>query len=702
MTREEFDRIKSEINSRPLTDFYKLTPSKSGMYCCPICGSGTGAHRTGALKLYRDSNRVKCFASGCFTDKGEDTLGALCRIYRKKPVEVMKDLGYTTEDFTVMERTPTATATKPKKEPKPAQAPPPSEDYTAKYAEWHTLLLQADDVMDYLERRGIDRTTIDRFNLGYCPDWSHPTTPQYKSRRLIIPRSKGSYSARRLDGGKARKYQIVGHQGDLFNVAAFSDIDEYGNDLHLRPIVVVEGEIDAAALYQGGYRRTIGLGSIENKSAFVKQAAEMNPAAIYILALDNDPEDPDPKKSRRGQTAQAALEKEMEGAGLDYISADTSALYGEYTDAADAVLHDTDRTKFWPVFMEYVRQGYNDRKDREQAAQLEAYFRSGAGAVDLFLQAVRGDMYRPLPTGIGAVDRAIGGGLFRQTVVVLGAAPGMGKTALASQIGESIAKAGSADVLYINLEMSREQLLARSLARIAYRNGYHSISTQEILQGYKWSISTEEAVLEAADEYKRDIAGHLLYNPGEPSTDLDAIMQKIQDEKKRLGHAPLVILDYLQLVTGQINGRDEDNVATIKRTMQRLKEYAIRDDTTVIIITANNRDSMKTGESGLNSSRDTSTIEYTSDALIGIEFTAVTTGEKKIDEVRAYRRKYWKDPSDPAAVADYEQYCTGYTLKVNKNRHGAEGQEAQLVFNGACAMFTPIDTTHTEPPRRTI
>ena len=50
--------------------------SKNGMYVCPLCGSGTGIHRTGAFSITKDGQRWKCF--GC--DRGGDIFD-LCAEY---------------------------------------------------------------------------------------------------------------------------------------------------------------------------------------------------------------------------------------------------------------------------------------------------------------------------------------------------------------------------------------------------------------------------------------------------------------------------------------------------------------------------------------------------------------------------------------------------------------------------------------------
>ena len=54
----------SNINKPSLIDYASkvLTQSKNGFYECPFCGSGRGAHRTGAFKVYTDTNKFYCFS----------------------------------------------------------------------------------------------------------------------------------------------------------------------------------------------------------------------------------------------------------------------------------------------------------------------------------------------------------------------------------------------------------------------------------------------------------------------------------------------------------------------------------------------------------------------------------------------------------------------------------------------------------------
>lgn len=671
MTRTEAkDYILHHLEQYPA-----IRPAKKkGTYICPLCGNGSGSTGDGLAQDKKDGTGThwKCFKCGFYGDAVE--LVAQVEGIQDGGSREAFEVAYKAYGLTVEPDHQQEPRKQEQQQSRPAAAP---KDYTEQYKAWHNSLLQAENALAYLESRGITRETADRFMLGYVVD-------QYNTPRIVIPRSRHDYTARRIDGGTEYKYLVTGRQGVLFN--AKEAMKDNGDKA---PVVVVEGEFDAMSIYQGGYTAVLALGTATAYKALVERARATYPAAEYIIALDND---------EGGREAQSKAKAAMEEAGLHCIAADPAALYGDSKDAAEAIQKDTGG--FFGRLTEYLDRGYYERQRREQEAEQEAYFKSGPGMVDSFLQVIKGERFRPISTGISCIDAALCGGLVRQTIVLLGAAPGMGKTSLAAQIGENLAKDGH-DILFINLEMSREQLLSRSLARIANRRGHH-ISTNDILRGYKWTIDTEEAVYEAADEYKQTVAQHLLYNPGQETTDLDEIMKKIQDEQARIGHAPIVFLDYLQLLTGKVKDRDEEPVQTIKRAMQTLKSYAIANNTIVFLITANNRESMKSGDSDLNSSRDTSNIEYGADMHLGLVYKALEEpeqgGPKDIKELRAMKSRYYDTPQDPQAARDFKKYCCEFALKVNKNRHGSEGRRAYLYFDGASATFTPLETQQPEPP----
>ena len=83
-----------------------------------------------------------------------------------------------------------------------------------------------------------------------------------------------------------------------------------------------------------------------------------------------------------------------------------------------------------------------------------------AGAI-IPLPKIRGDEQPRLRTGISELDRVLGGGLVRRSVILVGGDPGIGKSTLVMQALGSLAAAGET-VLYISGEESSEQLKLRA------------------------------------------------------------------------------------------------------------------------------------------------------------------------------------------------------------------------------------------------
>ena len=286
--------------------------------------------------------------------------------------------------------------------------------------------------------------------------------------------------------------------------------------------------------------------------------------------------------------------------------------------------------------------------------------------IDDFLQDVQTNRYKPIKTGFNEFDRITQGGLVRQSLVMLAAAPGQGKTTLASQLFEGMAKQGQ-QVIYVNLEMSHEQLIAKSLTRHAYRMGYGDFSASDVMRGYSWTQDQEQAIKKAALDYKRDIAINFIFaDRNETSARLDDIMEYLRAaarQAKRIGQeAPLVVIDYLHIIqTTDGRGHDEDQAQAIKRSVIELKEFAIEFNTIVFAILATNRESNRGKELTLYSGRDTSNIEYSADMFLTLQ----------------------EAENEPAP-----QESQALMLRVEKNRMGEVGKATTLYFDGKHGLFT--------------
>ena len=279
----------------------------------------------------------------------------------------------------------------------------------------------------------------------------------------------------------------------------------------------------------------------------------------------------------------------------------------------------------------------------------------------------------------------------------------MGKTALAQWIFENIATTGQ-NVLYINLEMSREQLLARSISRIAYKYDKKDFSALEVLRGYAWNDETREAITKAAAIYKRDIAPHFIYNPEGVTNNIDSILSAMEAETARIKAqgeaAPLICIDYLQLV----DSGERDAIEGMKDVIFKLKDFAKRENTVVLLIIANNRASNKSGTVEMESGRDTSAIEYSGDIMLGLSYTAIEdkrtyaytyedkngnekekTGFYDLETIRRLKKEAYEAGKDIPTV------CNEVSLKVLKSRFTEAERRANLIFDGKHSTFKQIE-----------
>lgn len=303
--------------------------------------------------------------------------------------------------------------------------------------------------------------------------------------------------------------------------------------------------------------------------------------------------------------------------------------------------------------------------------------RSGIEKFDDFLKKIVTTAYQPIPTGMTAFDRMMGGGMPRQALIILQAAPGTGKTAICQQLTEIMAENGR-EVVYINMEMSAEQLMSRSLSRLVYSEG-HRMSSAEILHGYAWNDEQREWMRTAANAYRREIAPNLTYNPDGVTSTLDSIiggLTRAGEAAKAAGKpAPVAVVDYIHLITSE---RRAEPSEIIKEAVFALKRYAIAYDTFVLAISASNRSANKGGALALDAGRDSSALEYTADLALSLNYEDVHTGEVS--------------PTDPDAMDRIQNETPRRMLmQVLKNRMGAAGSKLYLHFYPAFSLFRAYD-----------
>lgn len=347
----------------------------------------------------------------------------------------------------------------------------------------------------------------------------------------------------------------------------------------------------------------------------------------------------------------------------------------------------------WRITLDIPPEGkiQTDEQNHVETAG-NAVVRDSVELFDSFMEKIQTEVYKPLKTGMTAFDSLLGGGIMKQSLIILSAAPGTGKTTLAQQIFETMATDGN-NVVFLNLEMSREQLLARSVSRIVKRNG-GTLTASGILQGYSWTDEQRRQATNAANEYRAMIAPRMHYNPDGCTTDIQAITEAMTCEANAALNAgnrpPVVVLDYLHLVT---SAQREEQSEIIKKTVSALKDYAIKYDTFVFAISATNRTSNASGTISLDSGRDSSAIEYTADIALSLNYAALHDKERLT--FTDGNGKHHENEEADARNPDHMEYLQRQNprkmlVQVLKNRMSEPGGKLYLAFDSAYSKFTPI------------
>lgn len=247
-----------------------------------------------------------------------------------------------------------------------------------------------------------------------------------------------------------------------------------------------------------------------------------------------------------------------------------------------------------------------------------------------------------LYTGITDLDDKILG-LHNQEFTVIGARPGIGKTTLALQIAQNIARKGK-EVTIISLEMSDTQLIQKLIASKARINSY----------------KMRRGTLEEADFEKiRDVSENISNLPITLISRATTI-QKIETTIRKLknkNQLDLVIIDYIQLIKNnkKLPSREQE-VADITRT---LKLLSLELDIPIIGLCQLNRNATK-AEPTLADLRESGSIEQDADNVWFL----------------------YQEKEDESNVVDV-------TLKIAKQRAGEIGK-VNLKFNKPNSEFTGV------------
>jgi replicative DNA helicase len=268
-----------------------------------------------------------------------------------------------------------------------------------------------------------------------------------------------------------------------------------------------------------------------------------------------------------------------------------------------------------------------------------------------------------LATSFVDLDSKLGGGLRPGELIIVAGRPSIGKSALAFQMAENVAR-GGLPVLVLSMEMSRQDVLDRAVA------GESRIPLEAIRSGERVLEPNVEAALKRIQAWP-------LYIDDSPAMPIHEIRAKARGAKRRHG-IRLLVLDYLQLMPGEGENRNHE-LAEITRGLKALaKELELP----VVALSQMNRaiEGRAERRPQLSDLRDSGAIEQDADVVAFV-----------------HREEIYR-PND------YDWRGKGEIL-IRKNRQGATG-EVRMTWLGHLTRFEnftgdwPADRAGVRPLRR--
>ena len=163
-----------------------------------------------------------------------------------------------------------------------------------------------------------------------------------------------------------------------------------------------------------------------------------------------------------------------------------------------------------------------------------------------------------VPTGFADLDAKILG-LQKSSLVIVGARPAMGKTAFALNVATNVAQKSGLPVLIFSLEMSHSELTMRILSSEA------GVESSKLRTG-NLSVSEWTLINNAIGRLDQQ----LIFLDDNPRVTVMEIRAKARRLKARYGGLGLIVIDYLQLMSGSGAENRQLEVSEISRNLKIL------------------------------------------------------------------------------------------------------------------------------------
>ncbi len=268
-----------------------------------------------------------------------------------------------------------------------------------------------------------------------------------------------------------------------------------------------------------------------------------------------------------------------------------------------------------------------------------------------------------LATGYIELDRMTTG-LHDEELIIIAARPAVGKTAFALNIAQNVGTKQDKAVAIFSLEMGAESLVNRMIAKEGRIDSQH-IRTGQLTDDEWNALFIATGALSKSEIYIDD-------TPGIKISEIRARARKLAQETGNLG---LVLIDYLQLISGTGRENRQQEVSEISRQLKILaKELHVP----VIALSQLSRgvEQRQDKRPVLSDIRESGSIEQDADIVAFL-----------------YRDDYYEREGDEEGE---ELADNSVEVIIEKNRSGSRGT-VKLAFIKEYSSFDNIDVRYGEP-----
>jgi len=322
------------------------------------------------------------------------------------------------------------------------------------------------------------------------------------------------------------------------------------------------------------------------------------------------------------------------------------------------------------------------------------FVRTLESTIDMAERAFNREGLAGVTTGFRDLDAKLGG-LQQSDLVVLAGRPGMGKTALATNIAFNAGRASLRErdgfdemqeidgyaVAFFSLEMSAEQLALRILGEQA------QVSSDEVRRG-RITNAQFDSVVQAS----RELENLKLFIDDTPAISVSQLRTRARRLLRTNGRLDLIVVDYIQLMQPGGGRRPENRVQEVSEITRGLKTVAKELNLPILALSQLSRavEQREDKRPHLADLRESGSIEQDADVVMFIYRHEYYLERQEPEDLNSDKHREWQEEMDRVHnLAD---------VIIAKQRHGPTGK-VELYFEGRFTRFGNLEKTRDgEPP----